>query len=232
MSNNQTQFQAYSLWMQLMNIERTFKLLDDFLSDEQSWKKYLGLKHENQSEKLNVLNYTEDMDHFFPEGVQIFRRQMVILLATYLEQINKDFIRNFFMSKPEKMAVQLLDPKAKKTGKNVVNEFEKVLQAGSQYIGENLLQAATKQIIQIKMDDTLTSIKQLSGMELANSIKASLIALDKKRNELIHDASLEEISPEFIKEKIADLTSFIEALEKTCVVNNIGVEQQSDYFGE
>lgn len=97
MESNQAKFESFVWEFELYQLERLFGVIDDFLNDQSAQEFHLERKYKTQTKFSEVFDRIEDSAQFLPNGIQVFRRQMVVLLRTYLEQIIKDFLENVFI---------------------------------------------------------------------------------------------------------------------------------------
>jgi len=204
MSQNQAKFESFLWQLRLYQLERTFQVLDSFLVDEQSQQMYLERKYENKQELSNMLDHIEDSVQFLPDGVQVFRRQMVVLLATYSEQILKEFFENFFIANPEKIPKDLPESEPQNELPNVA--MRKAMKGG--------------------MVRILKRIERLSDTKITE--KGTLIDLvNEKRNSIVHDFAQEEIDPQFLTNNIDALKKLIDTIDIICSKNGIKVVIES-----
>jgi hypothetical protein len=233
MAQNHAKFESFLWKIQLSELESIFRLIDGFLNDPKSIECYLEKNYEN--EPFGQIGVLVDSIMNFPNGVQIFRRQMIIVLITYLEQIIKDFFENFFIAKPDKMASFILNSNL--LDEKFTKEMGDILVIGSEKgILKEFPKVAAKKASEGKnMEKTLERIEQLSGSKketvFKRPLKNLLIDLDKKRNSLVHEALQDEISPKFLANNISAIRDFVNIIEIICSQNDIRVISESDYTG-
>ena len=212
MRQNQARFESFPWEMEILELEKLFDVIDDFLTNEQTKKNHL--------DKKDVM-YTDDTlgnpTQLLLAGVQIFRRQMVVLLKTYLEKIIKDFSINIFIGKPEKMAKYLLSDEFQ-DGKI---ELEKILGESKTTILNELPQKATARVTKGELRKILNRLEELSEAKIEKHTRKTLINLNEIRTHIVHEASSDEISPELLHESFEAVRDLIVSFREVCAINNI-----------
>ena len=89
MKQNQASFESFRWEIEILELEELFDVIDDFLNDEQAKSTHLRKEH-----PFRFNTALRDPTQVLLAGVQTFRRQMIVLLKTYLEKIIKDFSIN------------------------------------------------------------------------------------------------------------------------------------------
>jgi len=227
MNPNQARFESFPWEMEILELESLFDVLDDFLNDEQARNIYIERK---RPKHISIGDGTDgDPNKVFPTGVQVLRRQIVVLLKTYLEQIIKDFSINVFIGKPEKMVGYLLGDEFQ-DGKE---ELEKILNDKNVIPLNKLPQIATARVMKGKLLKILNTIEKISNAKIKKHTKNILIKLNEVRTHIVHEASTEEISIEFLHESFEAVRDLIVSFREVCAKNNISdVEEfdETDYW--
>jgi len=227
MESNQAKFESFVWEFELYQLERLFGVIDDFLNDQPAQEFHLDRKYKTQTKFSEVFDRVEDSAQFLPNGIQVFRRQMVVLLRTYLEQIIKDFLENVFIGKPEKMARYLLLSEFQ--GDQSLDEFEKVLHDNKTAIIKELPKNAATRATAGKMQRVLNRVEEISGAKIEKCTKDTLIRLNAVRTHIVHEASNQEITSEFLSESVGAIADLVVALRKVCTANNIlDVDEESE----
>ena len=216
MKQNQARFESFPRELEILELEVLFDVNNDFLNDEQAKNIYLHKRRFRD----------EDTNQILLAGVQVFRRQMVILLKTYLEQIIKDFSTNVFIGKPEKMTTYLLldefqDDKSLK-------ELEKILGESKTTALNELPQNAAARVMRGKLSRILNKVEVISGAKIKKQTKETLIKLNDVRTHIVHDASNKEIGTEFLYEGLGAVRGLIASLREVCAINNISDVDEQD----
>jgi hypothetical protein len=220
MKQNQARFESFPWEMEILELEKLFDEIDDFLTNEQIKKNYL-----NQKDTMFTDNTLGDPKQLLLAGAQIFRRQMIVLLKTYLEQIIKDFSINVFIGKPEKMAKYLLlnefqDVKS-------LEELKKILRESETTVLNELPKKATQKVM--KDGSTIfKKIKEISNAKIKPRTKENLDKLNEIRTHIVHDASVEEISREFLYRSFESVRDLIVSFREVCAENNISDVEEPD----
>ncbi len=207
MKPNQARFESFPWEMEILELENLFDVIDDFLSDEQAKNIYVHKRRFRD----------EDTNQILLNGVQIFRRQTVVLLKTYLEKIIKDFSTNIFIGKPEKMARYLLSDEFQ-DGKK---ELEKILGERKTTSLDELPQKDTARVTRGELSKILSRIEEISKAKIKKRTRATLVNLNKIRTHIVHDASSDEISTEFLYESFNAVRDLIVSFREVCALNNI-----------
>lgn len=211
MNLNQARFESYPCEMEIFELESLFDVIDNFLKDEKAKKAHLT------KDVLRRDDVFGNPNQILLAGVQIFRRQMVVLLQTHLEQIIKDFSINIFIGKPEKMAGYIL-----------LDEFQDGKDELGKILGENktanlnqLPALATSKVIKGGLSKALERVKKLSNAKIKAHTKAVLAKLNETRTQIVHDTSDDEISKEFLHECFEAVRDLIVSFREVCAENNI-----------
>lgn len=218
MKLNQARFESFPWEMEILELEVLFDGIDDFLNDEDAKNIHYIKKKQKFSDDL--INH----EKILADSVQIFRRQMVVLLKTYLEKIIKDFSINVFVGKPEKMAKYLLSEELQ-DGKV---ELEKVLGESKSVHLNELPQKATARVTKGELSKVLKRIEEISNAKIKGLTKATLIKLNDVRTHIVHDASSDEISIEFLHDSFEAIRNLIVSFREVCAENNISDVDEPD----
>jgi len=226
MESNQAKFESFVWEFELYQLNQLFDVLDEFLNDQSTQEFHLERKYKTRARFSEVSNKVEDSIHFL-NGVQVFRRQMIVLLRTFLEQIIKDFLVNVFIGRPEKMARYLLLGEFQ--GDQSLDEFEKVLHDNKTAIIKELPKNAATRATAGKMQRVLNRVEEISGAKIEKCTKDTLIRLNAVRTHIVHEASNQEITSEFLSESVGAIADLVVALRKVCTANNIlDVDEESE----
>lgn len=211
MKLNQARFESFPWEMEVLELEVLFDGIDDFLNDDEAKNIHYSKKKQKFSDGLIK------PEKILADSVQIFRRQMVVLLKTYLEKIIKDFSVNVFVGKPEKMAKYLLSDELQ-DGKV---ELEKILGESKSVILNELPQRATARVTKGELSKVLKRIEEISNAKIKRQTKTTLIKLNDVRTHIVHDASSDEISIEFLRDSFEAIRNLIVSFREVCAENNI-----------
>ena len=123
----------------------------------------------------------------------VLRRQMIVVLGTYIERFIVEFMEASFASHPASMYEYLNDESDRRLhGKVDLND---VLRVDSK---DDLLRMLAQKAASIatrgKFETTLNTLEKISKSTIEPTQKAELIKLAKLRNEIVHEASEEEMS--------------------------------------
>jgi len=212
MKLNQARFESFPWEMEILELEVLFDGIDDFLNDEEAKNIHYSKKKQKFSDDLLI-----SPEMILADSVQIFRRQMVVLLKTYLEKIIKDFSINVFVGKPEKMARYLLSDELQ-DGKV---ELEKILEGSKNVELDELPQKATTRVTKGEMSKVLKRIEEISKAKIKKQTKTTLIKLNDVRTHIVHEASSDEISDELLHESFDAVRDLIVSFREVCGENNI-----------
>jgi len=222
MKPNQARFESFPWEMEILELEVLFDVIDDFLKDEKAKSAYLRKDIFRQDDWLG------DPKKILLASVQIFRRQIVVLLQTYLEQIIKDFSINIFIGKPEKMAGYLL-----------LDEFQDGKKELGEILGKNetialnkLPNLATSRIMKGGLSKILNRIEKISNAKIKKHTKAILVDLYDIRTGIVHEASSKEVSTEFLHESFEAIHDLIASFREVGVENNVSDVEETEEAGD
>ena len=215
MKQNQARFESFPWEMEIIELEELFDVIDDFLNDEEAKNAHLRKKHPATFTAL----WNRDPNQILLDGVQTFRRQMVVLLKTYLEKIIKDFAENVFIGTPQKMAAYLLLDEFQDA--KPLGELEKILEEGKTTTLTGLPKNAASRIMKGGLSKTLDKVKKISNVKIKTRTKTTLVKLNEIRTHIVHDVSAEEISTEFLRESFDAVRDLIVSFREVCALNNI-----------
>jgi hypothetical protein len=207
MKQNQARFESFPWEMEILELETSFDVIDGFLNDEQGKNIYLRKRRFRG----------EDTNQILLNGVQVFRRQMIVLLKTFLEKIIKDFSINVFIGRPEKMARYLL-PDEFQDGKI---ELEKILGESTTTPLHELPQKAAARVTRGELSKIFNRLDEISKAKIKKRTRETLINLNKIRTHIVHDASSNEISTELLHESFEAVRDLIASFREVCALNNI-----------
>lgn len=226
MKPNQARFESFPWEFEILKLGALFNTIDNFLNDEQTKKRYL-----DQKDTMFVDDVFGDPSQILLTGVQVFRRQMVVLLKTYLEQIIKDFLINVFIGKPEKAARYILLNEFQSD--QSVQELEKILAESKSTTLNELPQNATTKVMKGNLSEILKKIEKISEAKIERHTKDNLIKLNEIRTHIVHETSDKEISIEFLQESLEAIRELIVSLRGVCAINNISdVDDGNEEDGE
>lgn len=229
MESNQAKFESFVWEFELYQLERLFGVIDDFLNDQPAQEFHLDRKYKTQTKFSEVFDRVEDSAQFLPNGIQVFRRQMVVLLRTYLEQIIKDFLENVFIGKPEKMARYLLLSEFQ--GDQSLDELARVLHDNKTANIKELPNNAATKAAAGKLSKVLDRIEEISEAKIEKCTKDILIRLNEVRTHIVHESSNQEIGTEFLSESVSAIRDLVTSLRAVCAINNIlDVDDAADYY--
>ena len=226
MESNQAKFESFVWEFELYQLERLFGVIDDFLNDQSAQEFHLERKYKTQTKFSEVFDRIEDSAQFLPNGIQVFRRQMVVLLRTYLEQIIKDFLENVFIGKPEKMARYLLLSEFQ--GDQSLDELARVLQNNETANIKELPKNAATKAAAGKLSKVLDRIEEISEAKIQKCTKDILIRLNTVRTHIVHESSNQEIGTEFLSESVNAIRDLVISLRAVCAINNISDVDDAD----
>lgn len=212
MKQNKARFESFPWEYEILKLEVLFDAIDDFLTDEQTKKNHL-----EQKDTMFTDDTLGDPKQLLLTGVQVFRRQMVVLLKTYLEKIIKDFSINVFIGKPEKMAKYLLSDEFQ-DGKR---ELEKILGESKTTPLNELPQKAAARVTRGELSKILNRLEEISKAKIEKRTRETLINLNKIRTHIVHDASSDEISTELLHESFEAVRDLIVSFRNVCKLNNV-----------
>jgi hypothetical protein len=207
MKQNQARFESFPWELEILELETSFDVIDGFLNDEQGKHIYLH-KRRFRDENTSQILVT---------GVQVFRRQMIVLLKTFLEQIIKDFLVNVFIANPEKMGRYLLLEEFQH-GKD---ELEKILQESKITALNELPKSAASRVMKGGLSKILDKLAKISSAKINTHTKTTLVKLNESRTHIVHEASAEEITTEFLHESFESVRDLIISLREVCADNNV-----------
>ncbi|MFZ5904705.1 MAG: hypothetical protein ACOYZ8_14255 [Chloroflexota bacterium] len=218
MEQNSARFETFSRELEILELEVLFDGIDEFLNDEEAKSIHYSGK------KLAFGDGWITPEKILADGARIFRRQIVVLLKTYLEKIIKDFSINVFIGKPEKMAKYVLSDELQ-DGRM---ELEKILGESKNVMLSELPQKAAARITKGELSKVLNRIAEVSGAKIKERTKTTLIKLNEVRTHIVHDVSSEEISTEFLYESFEAVRDLITSFREVCAENNISDVEESD----
>jgi hypothetical protein len=163
------------------NSQLTTKDALEALIDEQ--------KHENP----HMIIMTErEIAENLQESINIYNRQMVVLIATLIEQVIRDFLKAAFIAHPERMYTFLIDD----GGHHGMVSLKLITKAKSltDLINELSDQAtynAMKGRFEIQLNNITNVVK---AAVVPDEIKTQLIETMEMRNRIVHEASHEDIT--------------------------------------
>jgi len=122
---------------------------------------------------------------------KVYLRQMVVIAASYIELILKDFFTSLYTSKPRSMN-QVLQPYGEKRAYVSLNE---ILESESKKeLVQHLVDRAARRKVSNDLDKILKQLISDCGLELDRPFVEDVCSLKEKRNRIVHEETDEEIS--------------------------------------
>jgi len=216
MRQNEAIFDSKSWEWEIMRLVVIFHTVDNFLNDEQARNTY---SRQEYTAKAGNSLFTLSSNSILLAGAQVFRRQTIVLLKTYLEQIIKDFLINVFIGQPQKMAKYLLLEELKDI--QTLEELEKILGENTTTSLKELPQSAATRAMRGKFSKILNKVEEISGAKIKKSTKENLIKLNEVRTHIVHEMSYEEIEKDFLNKCLGAAQELIASLRDVCAINNV-----------
>lgn len=163
----------------------------------------------------SILKFPDDDDDFEPtvhtvfltqddiktnlrEAEQFYNRQMVVVTATYIEPILKDFLRVVFYKFPERMHDYLDEG----NGYKGLVSLKLIIKASSlPELLYDLSEQAASNALKGRFKSQLNNLtKVIPEQEITQDLQNELIRIVEKRNRIVHEASQEQITVDELRQ--------------------------------
>lgn len=142
-------------------------------------------------------------------AVKTYSRQMIVLAASYLENILADFLKSFFYRYPQNM-YDYLDASETQRGKVDLKDILEV--ADKEHLIYLLAMRASNNATQGKIKVVMKRIAKLTGEKISNNRVSNLVELVDKRNRIVHELSDTFVDPNEVSSAFEDLKLMLSEL--------------------
>lgn len=177
----------------------------------------------------NISISKEDITINLQEAKQFYNRQMVVVTATYIELILKDFLQSIFCKFPERMHNYLDDG----NGYKGLVSLKLITKADSlpELILELSEQAASN-VLKGRFKAQLNSLARVvPEEEISQQLQGQLIDIVEKRNRIVHEASKEQILDDDVRKFLDIDFELLNSLANIAIKCNIALDIPSDVEG-
>jgi hypothetical protein len=163
------------------------------------------------------------------EAQQFYNRQMVVIVATYIELILKDFLQVGFCKFPERMHNYLDDGNGYK-GLVSLKLITKVTSLPELIF--DLSEQAASNALKGRFKAQLNNLaKIIPEQEISQRLHGQLIDIVEKRNRIVHEASQEQISDDNVREVLDTCFELLTSLADIAVKCDISLDISKDDEG-
>lgn len=209
--------------LKLLNINSVYKALSYYVNDEKAlgmhindYQIYRFDTGDNEMKSLK-LSESEDKDEFYnnikmdiESSFEIYSTHTIVLLATYLENMNIEFFENLFNQRNELIYNYLDNEKKGYIKLDLILKSE-----NKDEIINELISTAKKNVANGSLVKIAERINQLTKFNIDNNLIKSIQSniLDR-RNSIIHESTGFLIEEEYIVKCINDIENYLIALGK------------------
>jgi hypothetical protein len=157
---------------------------------------------------------------------QFYNRQMIVITATYIEIILKDFLRIVFAKFPERMHNYLDEENVKKGFVSLklitkASSLSDLLSDLSEQAASNALKGRFKNQLNVLLNI-------IPEQEVSQHLQSRLIDIVEKRNRIVHEASQEQITEDNVRETLDTCLALLASLADVAVNCNISIDIPND----
>jgi hypothetical protein len=208
------------------------KVLDTYLDSHKSLKPVKFVDGGFLLEDGSVLELPDDDDDFEPtahtitltqdeikanleEAERFYNRQMVVVIATYIELILRDFLRVAFSKFPERMHNYLDEG----NGYKGLVSLKLITKAPSlDGLLYDLSEQAASNALKGRFKTQLNNLARIiPEQEISQNLQNELIRIVEKRNRIVHEASQEQMSVDEVKQTFDTCLELLTALADVSV---------------
>jgi hypothetical protein len=171
----------------------------------------------------------DDITANLQQAEQFYNRQMVVVVATYIELILKDFLQVGFCKFPERMHHYLDDG----NGYKGLVSLKLVTKAASlPGLISDLSEQAASNALKGRFKAQLNNLARIiPEQEISQRLQGQLIDIVEKRNRIVHEASQEQISEDNVREVLDTCFELLTSLADIAVKCNISLDISKDDEG-
>ena len=160
------------------------------------------------------------------EAGQFYNRQMIVITATYIEIILKDFLRVAFLKFPERMH-NFLD---EGNGNKGLVSLKLITRAPSlSELLSDLSEQAASNALKGRFKSQLNILSRIiPEQEISQLLQTQLIDIVEKRNRIVHEASQEQISEDNVRETLDTCLELLTSLANIAIKCDITIDVPDD----
>lgn len=163
--------------------------------------------------------------------IDIYRRQMIVLVVTYLEGIVFDFMESLFATFPSRM-YGYLDAGAEQNLKGKV-DLKDILNADTK---DELLRMLSRRSASVatrgKFEAAVGTLEKTAKVKLDAVLIEKLRLLVELRNRIVHEASKENITDQTVREGFEAANDFLQSLGRVAAEKKMPLNHFSDFIEE
>jgi uncharacterized protein YutE (UPF0331/DUF86 family) len=178
---------------------------------------------ENFESTAHTISLTQDeIKVNLQEAGQFYNRQMVVVTATYIELILRDFLRVAFSKFPERMHNYLDEG----NGSRGLVSLKLITKAPS--LNEllfDLSEQAASNALKGRFKTQLNNLARIiPEQEITQKLQSELISIVEKRNRIVHEASQEQISIDEVRQTLDTCLELLTSLANIAVKCDISLD--------
>lgn len=165
---------------------------------------------------VHTISLTQDeIKANLQEAGQFYTRQMIVVTATYIELILRDFVGVAFRKYPERMH-NFLD---KGNGHKAAVSLKLIMKAPSLVdLLYDLSEQAASNAVKGRFKSQLNNLaKIIPEQEIAQNLQDELVSIVDRRNRIVHEASQEEISVDEVRHALDTCLELLVSLANIAV---------------
>ena len=153
----------------------------------------------------------------------VYLSQMLVLAVTYAELIIKDFYQCWFYVHPQRMNAFLA---ADRKGKASVDLNRLLAAMSKEQLIDKLVEDATAQALGRRIDEIVDGFVKDSKLELKRPLVQDLGQLVRKRNRIVHEADLGDITLKEVESAFGQVQYLLYILTQVAAKNKISVPDE------
>jgi len=167
------------------------------------------------------------------EGIRdahnVYKRQMIVLIATYIENILIDFMECTFTAHPSRMYEYLNDGIERHLKGKV--DLKEILESGSiETLVERLASRSASIATGGKFCTALNNLERITKSKLESKLTKDLLTLVELRNRIVHEASQDIVTYEQVRDGFEHITALLKALGNIATSSDIPIHDPAGTF--
>ncbi len=180
---------------------------------------------------LHTITLTQDeIKANLQEAEKFYNRQMVVVTATYIELILKDFLRVVFCKFPERMHNYLDEG----NGYKGLVSLKLITKASSlSELLYDLAEQAASNALKGRFKAQLNNLARIiPEEEITQNLQNELVGIVEKRNRIVHEASQEQLTVDEVRQAFDTCAELLTSLANIAARCGISLDTRVDNEGE